>query len=220
VGAARKKTPKSAASRTRAYRARLRAKLGLLHRRVGRPRLYRDSNARQRAYYRRKKARQKQERLVLSPYNLAKSHILFSSRSDDWETPQNFFDKLNSEFGFQVDAAASPDNAKCAVFFTKQMNGLAQEWSGKVVFVNPPYGKQMSKWMQKAFESSLAGATVVCLVHSRTDTRWWFEWVQGKAEVRFVRGRLKFGDGKQSAPFPSAVVIYRPPQTEAEAEVA
>lgn len=79
--------------------------------------------------------------------------------------------------------------------------------------MNPPYGREIGLWMRKAYEESLKGCIVVCLVPSRTDTAWWHDYVQGKAEVRFVRGRLKFGNAKNSAPFPSAVVIYRPPPT-------
>ena len=133
--------------------------------------------------------------------------VHFSSATDLWATPQAFFDSLNAEFGFTTDVCALPDNAKCAHHFTPEQNGLAQRWEG-VCWMNPPYGREIGKWVQKAHESSKAGATVVCLLPARTDTRWWHEHcVHG--EVRFIRGRLKFGTATTSAPFPSAVVIFR-----------
>ena len=133
---------------------------------------------------------------------------MFSSIRDDWETPQDFFEKLNEEFGFTLDPCCSIRTAKCDKYFTKEQDGLKQDWSKDVVFMNPPYGKTIAEWMKKAYEESLNGATVVCLVHSRTDTRWFHDWVYGKAEIRFVKGRLKF-DGKGSAPFPSLIAIYK-----------
>lgn len=139
------------------------------------------------------------------------SPALYSCRSDDWPTPQSFFDRLDAEFAFTLDPCATPHNAKCPTFFTAQQNGLIQNWAGHRVFCNPPYGRMMSAWAQKCYQSSLAGATVVMLAHARTDTRWFHDWVYGKAtEIRLIRGRLKFGDGSQSAPFPSLVAIYRP----------
>ncbi|HET8689681.1 MAG TPA: DNA N-6-adenine-methyltransferase [Methanosarcina sp.] len=124
-----------------------------------------------------------------------------------WSTPQDFFDKLNAEFGFDLDVCATPDNAKCACYFTEAENGLAQEWSG-MVWMNPPYGREIGKWMRKAYESAQAGATVVCLVPARTDTAWWHDYAI-RGEIRFIRGRLKFGGSKNSAPFPSAVVVFK-----------
>lgn len=135
---------------------------------------------------------------------------MFSSKTDLWATPQSFYDELNAEFNFDLDPCSTDDNAKCSLHFTKKDNGLAQEWAPHTVFMNPPYGREIIDWMRKAYEESLKGATVVCLVPARTDTRWFHDYVYGKAEIRFVRGRLKFGDAKDSAPFPSMVVIYRP----------
>lgn len=136
---------------------------------------------------------------------------LFSSRSEEWPTPDTFYAELNAEFAFTLDPCATPENAKCSRFFTKEQNGLLYDWSTHVVFCNPPYGKQIRAWAEKCYRSSLKGATVVLLVHARTDTRWFHDFVYGKAaEIRFVRGRLKFG-GTQSAPFPSLVAVYRPP---------
>jgi len=136
---------------------------------------------------------------------------LFSSRSDEWPTPQSLFNALNIEFKFTLDPCATRANAKCANFFTKAHNGLTHSWGRHRVFCNPPYGKPMWDWTRKCYEASQHGALVVLLAHSRTDTRWFHDWVYGKAaEIRFVRGRLRFGDGKQSAPFPSLVAIFRP----------
>lgn len=141
--------------------------------------------------------------------------VMFSSKTDLWATPQSFFDELNAEFNFHLDPCSTDENAKCPFHFTKEDDGLAQEWAPHTVFMNPPYGREIIDWMRKAYEESLKGATVVCLVPARTDTRWFHDYVYGKADIRFVRGRLKFGDAKDSAPFPSMVVIYSPPQTEA-----
>lgn len=131
----------------------------------------------------------------------------FSSATDEWETPQEFFNLVDSEFHFTLDVCASHENTKCERYFTKDDDGLKQEWAG-VCWMNPPYGRKISHWIKKAYESSLAGATVVCLLPARTDTRWWHDYIQGKAEVRFIRGRLKFGGSKNSAPFPSVIVVF------------
>jgi phage N-6-adenine-methyltransferase len=133
--------------------------------------------------------------------------VHFSSATDLWATPQDFFDKLHDEFGFQTDVCANAENAKCANYYTAEQDGLAQSWSG-VCWMNPPYGRAIKGWMRKAYESAQAGATVVCLVPARTDTAWWWDYAM-KGEVRFIRGRLKFGGHENNAPFPSAVVIFR-----------
>ncbi len=133
--------------------------------------------------------------------------VHFSSKSDQWPTPIGFFKELDKEFNFETDVCASSDNAKCASFFTEADNGLTQEWKG-VCWMNPPYGRAIKDCMRKAYESSIAGATVVCLVPARTDTAWWHDYA-AKGEVRFIRGRLKFGDAKNYAPFPSALVVFR-----------
>ena len=135
-------------------------------------------------------------------------NVHFSSATDLHATPQDFFDKLNAEFGFELDVCAIPGNAKCSKFFTPEQDGLKQEWNG-VCWMNPPYGREIGAWMRKANESAKKGATVVCLVPARTDTNWWHQYAI-QHEVRFVRGRLKFGDAKNSAPFPSAVVVIKP----------
>lgn len=134
--------------------------------------------------------------------------VHFSSETDLWATPQEFFDRYNERFGFTLDACATPDNAECPAFYTRADDGLAQDWRG-TVWMNPPYGRTIGAWMRKAYESSLNGATVVCLVPARTDTRWWHDYAM-KGEVEFIKGRLKFGDAQNSAPFPFAVVVFRP----------
>ena len=134
----------------------------------------------------------------------------FSSKSDEWATPQDFFDKLNDEFHFNLDPCADENNHKCDLFYTKEQDGLSKNWGGHTVFCNPPYGKAISDWVKYSYEQSQQpDTTVVMLIPSRTDTRYFHDYIYGKAEIRFIRGRLKFGDGKGSAPFPSMVVIFR-----------
>lgn len=136
--------------------------------------------------------------------------VLFSSKEEKWATPQDFFDKLNDEFHFTLDAAASPNNAKCTNYFTKEQDGLVQSWGGHTVWCNPPYCRKTGLWVKKAYEEhQRTGCTVVMLLPSRTDVRWFHDYILGKAEIRFIKGRLKFGGNKNSAPFPSIVVIYR-----------
>ena len=136
--------------------------------------------------------------------------LMFSSAKDDWETPQDLFDELDDEFHFALDAASSDLNAKCEKHYTVEDDGLSQSWAGNNVFLNPPYGRNMKDWMRKAYEESQAeNTTVVVLVPARTDTAWFHDYVYEKAELRFLRGRLKFGGCENSAPFHSLVVVYR-----------
>ncbi len=136
---------------------------------------------------------------------------LFSTGKDDWETPQDFFDKLNKEFKFTLDPCSTDKNCKCKKHFTEKENGLAQDWGGNVVFCNPPYsvaGNQ-DAWIKKCYEEAQKENTVVvALIPARTDTKRFHQYIYGKAEIRFVQGRLKFGNSKNSAPFPSMVVIW------------
>lgn len=139
---------------------------------------------------------------------------LFSSATTEWSTPQDFFDRLNREFNFGLDAAADKDNAKCPYYFTQQIDGLRQDWvCDGSVWCNPPYGRGASmSWVKKGHDEAIKhGQTVVMLVPSRTDTRWFHDFVYQRigVEVRFVRGRLKFGGSKNSAPFPSMVIVFR-----------
>ena len=131
---------------------------------------------------------------------------LFTSNKDSWETPQWLFDQLDEEFGFTLDVCAFPENAKCSEYYTPEQDGLIQDWEG-VCWMNPPYGRKIGDWVRKAYESSQRGATVVCLLPARTDTAWWHDYCV-KWEIRFLRGRLKFGGAKWNAPFPSAIVIF------------
>lgn len=145
--------------------------------------------------------------------------LMRSSANDDWETPRWLFGSLDAVFHFTLDVAASHDNAKCETYYTTLSDGLAQDWGDNVCWMNPPYGREIGKWIRKAWESSQAGATVVCLVPARTDTAWWHEYVERAAEKQFLRGRVRFerggtpiGDrtkGGATSPFPSAIVVFR-----------
>ena len=133
--------------------------------------------------------------------------------SPEWSTPQDLFDGLDAEFGFTTDVCATPENAKCATFYTRDDDGLSQTWRG-VCWMNPPYGREIGAWVAKAHQAAENGATVVCLVPARTDTRWWQQHVMPAMEadprnIRFLPGRLKFGGATNSAPFPSAVVVFQ-----------
>jgi phage N-6-adenine-methyltransferase len=138
----------------------------------------------------------------------AESILLQQPVTDVWATPQWLFDALNKEFGFTLDPCSDGTNAKCKKFFTPTENGLLRDWKTDTVFMNPPYS-EVDAWMRKAYGSAQEGATVVCLIPARTDTQWWHEYVM-KAEIRFIKGRLKFGDAENSAPFPSAIIVFRP----------
>ena len=158
----------------------------------GRPRKYADNAARCRAYRKR-----------------LKRSVHFQSATDLWSTPQPFFDALDAEFHFTIDVCPLAENAKCAIYFSPEQDGLEQVWTG-VCWCNPPYGPVIAKWVQKAYESAQSGALVVCLLPARCDTRWWHDYVLPYAEVRYLKGRLKFSESGNSAPFPSATVIFRP----------
>lgn len=134
---------------------------------------------------------------------------LFSSRSDEWATPRDLFDALNAEFNFTLDPCATPQNAKCKTFYTAEIDGLVQNWGGYRVFCNPPYGRQIGKWVKKCYEESQKGTLVVMLIPARTDTAYFHDYIYGKAkEIRFIKGRLHFNESRQSAPFPSMVVVF------------
>lgn len=141
--------------------------------------------------------------------------VLLSSEKMDWRTPKDFFRKLDQEFHFVLDVAATPENAKCRRYFTPEDDGLSQSWNiDGAAFCNPPYGREIGKWVKKAYEEFVCGgATIVMLIPARTDTSYFHDYIYGKAEIRFLRGRLKFEDENGAAinpaPFPSMVVIYR-----------
>lgn len=135
--------------------------------------------------------------------------VMFSSKTDAWATPPAFFRELDEEFHFNLDPCADEYNHKCDKYFTVKENGLLQDWGGSSVYVNPPYGREIGKWVEKAYRTNQEhGNLVVMLLPARTDTKWFHDFIYHKAKIRFIRGRLKFGDSKNSAPFPSMVAIY------------
>jgi phage N-6-adenine-methyltransferase len=142
--------------------------------------------------------------------NKETTKVMFSSKTGNWATPQAFFDRLNKQFGgFTLDPCADSTNAKCHTFFTASDNGLDQDWTGHNVFVNPPYGRGIDKWIQKGFKEAQGKNTkVVMLIPARTDTKYWHEYVMKAKEIYLVKGRLKFGASNNAAPFPSAVVVF------------
>ena len=149
--------------------------------------------------------------------------IMASNKSDEWETPQDLFDKLNAEFHFTLDPCCREYNHKCKKYYTITDDGLSKDWSGEVVFCNPPYGRTIGKWVEKCFnEYNTNGVTIVLLIPSRTDTVWFHKYILHKAsEIRFLQGRLRFvnrtfpswrADGQfkvSPAPFPSMIVVYK-----------
>ena len=139
-----------------------------------------------------------------------------SSDKHDWETPEWLFSALNEEFEFTLDVCATDETAKCKKYYTPIQNGLAQDWTDERCFMNPPYGREIVKWMSKAYSESKKGATVVCVVPVRPDAKWWQNYAM-KAEIRFFRQRIKFKQGgKRSdvAPFATAIVVFKPYQYE------
>lgn len=140
---------------------------------------------------------------------MADLNCMYTSKTDEWATPQSYFDEINKEFNFNLDPCATEDNHKCDKYFTLENDGLSQNWGGYRVFCNPPYS-QIDKWVEKAFRETRNDNTLVALlIPSRTDTRYFHNYIYNRAEIRFVKGRLKFGGGKNSAPFPSMLVIFR-----------
>ena len=133
--------------------------------------------------------------------------VPYMSRTEEWETPQETFDQLDKLYNFTLDPCATQSNAKCKCYFDRKIDGLLQSWKGETVFMNPPYGREIVKWMTKAYQESLQkGTIVVCLIPSRTDTRWWHDYaMQGK--ITFLKGRLKVSNHTNNAPFPSAIVV-------------
>lgn len=138
--------------------------------------------------------------------------VMFSSKTDNWATPQNLFDSLNNEFDFTLDPCADDYNHKCNKYYTKEIDGLKQSWKGERIFCNPPYGKVIYNWVQKCYTENIKNNVLsVMLIPSRTDTKWFHEFIykNPNAEIRFLKGRLKFGESNNSAPFPSMIVIFK-----------
>lgn len=135
--------------------------------------------------------------------------LMFSSKTDQWSTPQALFDELDKEFHFDLDPCADDENHKCSVYFTKEQNGLTKDWSGYRVFCNPPYGREIGLWVKKCFEHGCVNnGLAVMLIPARTDTKWFHNYIYKKAEIRFIKGRIKFGGQKNNAPFPSMIVVF------------
>ena len=135
------------------------------------------------------------------------TELMFSSKTDLWATPQDFFNKLNNEFWFTLDPCSTEDNHKCDKYYTKEQDGLKQSRDNEIVYCNPPYGRELKKWVKKW--SEIKKGITVMLLPARTDTSRFHDYIYNKAEIRFVKGRLKFWWSKNSAPFPSMVVIFR-----------
>jgi site-specific DNA-methyltransferase (adenine-specific) len=137
--------------------------------------------------------------------------VIGSSKNNNWATPQEWFDYLNLEFRFTLDPCCVPETAKCEKYYTPETNGLAQSWKDERVFMNPPYGTEIGKWMRKAYDEARDnGAMVVCFVPARVDTNWWHNFAAKASDIRFPKGRVKFVGAEASAPFPVAIVIFRP----------
>jgi site-specific DNA-methyltransferase (adenine-specific) len=142
---------------------------------------------------------------------MALQKAMVSSKSNEWATPQEFYNKLDGEFGFTLDVASTPENCKASQCLTVEIDGLSQDWSKHICWMNPPYGGHTGDWIKKAHEESIKGATVVCLIVSSTDRSYWHEYIFPYAkQIRFIRGRLHFNESKSSAPFASAIVIFSP----------
>jgi len=141
--------------------------------------------------------------------------LMFSSKEERWQTPQKFFDELNKEFNFTLDPSCQIDSAKCEKYYTPKENGLIQNWEGETVFCNPPYGRELKKWVEKCYkESKKENTIVVMLIPARTDTKYFHKYIYHKSEIRFIKGRIKFVNPLtktegNSAPFPSMVVILK-----------
>lgn len=137
--------------------------------------------------------------------------LMFSSKDDSWETPPSLFNILDMEFNFTLDPCCTKQTAKCKKFFTKEEDGLIQDWSKDIVFVNPPYGREIGKWVEKSYNEAKKGAKVVMLIPSRTDTKWFHDFIYNKAEIRFLKGRIRFLQNKKelnAAPFPTMLIIF------------
>ena len=139
---------------------------------------------------------------------MAKFDNKFESATVEWPTPQELFDEYNSEFNFTLDVAATAENAKCAKFYTKEDDGLSQPWDG-FCWCNPPYGREIPKWLVKAIKETWRGVTTACLIPARTNTTWFHDYCLKYGEVRFIKGRPKFGSADHGLPQPLALVVFR-----------
>jgi phage N-6-adenine-methyltransferase len=140
---------------------------------------------------------------------MALQKAMVSSKSNEWATPNEFYNLLDKEFNFTLDPCSTHENHKCKKYYTIEDDGLSKSWQNEIVFMNPPYGGHTADWIKKALEESKGNSTIVCLIVSSTDRSYWHEYILPYAkQIRFIRGRIKFGDSKSTAPFASAVVIF------------
>ena len=135
------------------------------------------------------------------------TELMFSSKDQTWTTPDYIFNRLNLEFNFTLDVCAFPESAKCQKYFTPEIDGLKQDWSNDICFCNPPYS-ECGIWMKKAHEEAVKGAIVVALLPCRPDNKYWHQYCMQASEIRFVKGRLRFGNSNNSAPFPSCLIVF------------
>jgi phage N-6-adenine-methyltransferase len=177
---------------------------------IGRPRAYHPDRPATTTERQRVFARKRQDELAALRRKL-RTKVYHASKRTTWGTPWPLFNEYDATFHFTLDVCATADNTKCARYFSPEQNGLDQDWSMDICWMNPPYGRQIGAWMAKAYHSSLAGATVCCLVPARTDTRWWHAWVLGKGDIWYRQGRTTFDGATDPAGFPTLAVIYRPP---------
>lgn len=183
---------------------------------IGRPRVHFPDRPATSAERQRVWSQKRRDELHLLRHK-AKRKVYHESKRTTWGTPWHVFDVYNDEFAFTLDVCADAETRKCARYFSEADDGLAQDWGREVCWMNPPYGKTIGLWMAKAYLSSLAGATVCCLVPARTGPRWWHDWVLGKGEIRYRRGRITFEGASDPAGFDALAVIYRPPSAQVEA---
>jgi phage N-6-adenine-methyltransferase len=176
---------------------------------IGRPRAYHPDRPSTTTERQRVFARKRQDELALLRVKL-RTKVYHASQRTTWGTPWPLFHEYDATFHFTLDVCATADNTKCARYFSPEHNGLVQDWRTDICWMNAPYGKPLGQWMQKAWESAQAGATVVCLLPVRSDTGWWQRYCVPPAEIRYIPGRLTFVGAANPAPFPSAVVIFRP----------
>ena len=139
---------------------------------------------------------------------LNNSDAMFTSKSCEWETPKDLFKKLDAEFHFTLDPCSTDENAKCTKHYTRDQDGLTQDWTGEIVYCNPPYGRELPKWIKKCYEHFIRGGVAVMLIPARTDTKAFHQYIYGKAELRFIRGRLHYNESKYPAPFASMLVVF------------
>lgn len=138
--------------------------------------------------------------------------LMFSSQTDQWATPIDFFNLLDSNYHFTLDPCADEYNHKCSKYYTKEQNGLLQDWSNEIVFCNPPYGREIYDWVEKCwYEATYHNTVCVMLIPARTDTKYFHKFIYNNrnAEIIFIKGRLKFGNSNNAAPFPSMVVAFK-----------